>query len=231
MWDRNVNGKTLTFHLAGINNQNFLMRDEETGTYWQQISGRAVFGPLRGSQLQLVSSDESSLALWRQEHPDGLVLAPVDRFAAHYESADWEQHVGKLPTVVPVSANTLPAREIVLGVAIGQDARAFPQGKVLSQSPLADTVGGTPILFVVGPDGVSIRCFRRLLGGKSAEFFRDTTSPDWALLDAESGSRWNFAGCAVSGARQGACLEPIPAPKDYWFDWQLYHPSTTIYQH
>ena len=31
MWGRTVNGLTLTFHLAGINNQNFLMRDEETG--------------------------------------------------------------------------------------------------------------------------------------------------------------------------------------------------------
>jgi len=34
-----VDGLKLTFHLAGINSQNFLMRDEETGTYWQQISG------------------------------------------------------------------------------------------------------------------------------------------------------------------------------------------------
>ena len=35
---RDVAGRRLTLHLAGINNQNFLMRDEETGTYWQQIS-------------------------------------------------------------------------------------------------------------------------------------------------------------------------------------------------
>ena len=37
-----MSGLVLTFHLAGINNQNFLMRDEQTGTYWQQISGRAI---------------------------------------------------------------------------------------------------------------------------------------------------------------------------------------------
>jgi hypothetical protein len=55
VWGREVTGLTLTFHLSGINNQNFLMRDEQTGTYWQQIStywrqigGRAISGPLTG---------------------------------------------------------------------------------------------------------------------------------------------------------------------------------------
>ena len=32
MWESDVDGKRLTFHLAGINNQNFIMRDDETGT-------------------------------------------------------------------------------------------------------------------------------------------------------------------------------------------------------
>ena len=67
----------LTFHLAGINNQNFLMRDEETGTYWQQISGAAISGPLKGSQLTLVHSDELTLATWKSEQPEGTVLDDV----------------------------------------------------------------------------------------------------------------------------------------------------------
>jgi hypothetical protein len=32
VWTRQVDGITLTFRLAGINNQNFIMRDEETGS-------------------------------------------------------------------------------------------------------------------------------------------------------------------------------------------------------
>lgn len=58
MWSRAVNGRTLTFYLSGINDQNFLMRDRETGTWWQQITGRAIAGPLKGTQLQLVPSEE-----------------------------------------------------------------------------------------------------------------------------------------------------------------------------
>jgi hypothetical protein len=63
VWGREVGGLILTFHLAGINNQNFLMRDEQTGTFWQQISGRAISGPLAGRSLQLIPSDELTLGL------------------------------------------------------------------------------------------------------------------------------------------------------------------------
>jgi hypothetical protein len=29
---------------------------------------------------------------------------------------------------------------------------------------------------------------------------------------------------------QGRCLERIYTLKDYWFDWQHYHPNSGIYQ-
>jgi len=51
VWKRSVGGRVLHFYLAGINNQNFLMRDRETGTWWQQISGKAIFGKLQGESL------------------------------------------------------------------------------------------------------------------------------------------------------------------------------------
>ena len=45
------------------------MRDEETGTYWQQITGAAVSGPLAGRVLKLIPSDELTFALWKTEQP------------------------------------------------------------------------------------------------------------------------------------------------------------------
>ena len=54
MWETTIDGRTLHFHLAGINNQNFIMRDEETGSWWQQVSGEAMLGPLKGRRLKPV---------------------------------------------------------------------------------------------------------------------------------------------------------------------------------
>ncbi|MBA3256470.1 MAG: DUF3179 domain-containing protein [Pyrinomonadaceae bacterium] len=42
MWEATVDGRQLHFQLAGINNQNFIMRDEETGSWWQQVNGEAI---------------------------------------------------------------------------------------------------------------------------------------------------------------------------------------------
>ena len=70
-----MDGRTLTFRLIGINNQNFLMEDRETGSWWQQITGRAILGPLKGRQLTPVLHDEVTFGLWRREHPHGRVLA------------------------------------------------------------------------------------------------------------------------------------------------------------
>ena len=95
-----VDGRTLTFRLAGINNQNFLMRDEETGSFWQQISGKAISGPYRGRQLELRPADELTFSLWRSENPRGRVLRPVEEFASKYEDKDWDRKMRNRPTVV-----------------------------------------------------------------------------------------------------------------------------------
>ena len=89
MWERTVDGRVLNFHLAGINNQNFIMRDEETGSWWQQVSGKAIQGPLKGKQLAPVYNDEVSFAIWRAENPSTRVLKPDFEKKTWSLVADW----------------------------------------------------------------------------------------------------------------------------------------------
>ena len=228
-----MNGRDLHFYLAGINNQNFLMRDKETGSWWQQITGRAIYGPLQGAALKLVPSDELSFGQWRIESPSGQVLAPVAKYTKEYDS-NWEPDVAKLPVVISFPGTELKSRDIVIGLSINGAARAYPWDTFAKQSPVLDRVNGTPVLLVLGPDSKSFRVFISRIDGQDAEFFRqaDTSeNKDWALLDATTASQWNFQGCATSGPAQGKCLDRIFALKDYWFDWRNYHPDTTIYKH
>jgi hypothetical protein len=222
----------LHFYLAGINNQNFLMRDRETGTWWQQITGKALYGPLQGAALELILSDELSFGQWRSESPSGQVLAPVAKYTKEYDP-NWEPDVAKLPVVISFPGTELKSRDVVIGVAV-KGARAYPWETFAKQSPILDRVNGTPLLVVLGPDGKSFRVFVARIDGKDAEFFLQAEAPekkDWAMLDTTTASQWNFQGCAISGAAQGKCLDRIPALKDYWFDWRNYHPDTTVYKH
>ena len=225
------------FYLAGINNQNFLMRDRETGTWWQQITGKAIYGPLQGAALDLVLSDELTFGQWRTESPSGQVLAPVAKYTKEYDS-NWEPDVAKLPVVISFPGTELKSRDVVIGLTIDGAARSYPWETFAKQSPVLDRVNGTPLLLVLGPDGKSFRVFLRRIDGHDAEFFLQANSSadpaaqnkDWTLLDTTTASQWNFQGCATSGPAQGKCLARIPALKDYWFDWRNYHPDTTVYK-
>ena len=99
------------------------MRDEETGSFWQQITGAAIAGPLKGAQLSLVPQDELTFGLWKKEQPNGTVLAPLKRDQAKYEKATWESEIAKLPTVIHGTKGTLPDRETILGVSLSGAAR------------------------------------------------------------------------------------------------------------
>ena len=220
-----VDGRTLTFRLAGINNQNFLMRDEETGSWWQQVSGKALFGPLQGRILEPVMSDELTFAQWKQESPQGQVLAPSRKYQGKYED-NWEPEVQKLPTVIDFPGSGLKARDVVLGIEQNGESRAYPLETVLAQFPIQDRVGGETIVLLAGPDGKSVRAFKGRVNGAEVELYRSGER----LVDAGGGA-WDFKGCATAGPLRGQCLEQVSILKDYWFDWRNYHPNTSIYRH
>lgn len=230
-----MNGREFHFHLAGINNQNFLMRDEETGSFWQQVTGTAIAGPMKGAQLSLLAQDELSFALWKKEKPSGNVLAPLSLYSSKYEKATWETEIGKMPTVIHGTKGTLADRETILGVVSNGMARAYPISRLTSSSPvLQDVVGGEPIMLVLGPDHQSVRAFSRRVGADTLEFYARTevnANEPWTLLESTSLGEWGFDGCATTGKLKGACLSRVYALKDYWFDWQHYHPNSGIYRH
>ena len=205
------------------------MRDKETGSWWQQITGKAIYGPLKGAALELVPSDELTFGEWKSEVSVGQVLAPVKKDVKEYDSK-WEPEVAKLPVVISFPGTELKSRDVVVGLELGAAARAYPWATLLKQSPVVDRVQGTPLLIAVGPDGKSFRAFVSRVDGQDAEFFLQS-GKEWALLDTATASQWNFQGCATSGPSSGKCLDRIPALKDYWFDWRNYHPDTTVYKH
>jgi hypothetical protein len=241
VFQRTVNGIPLRFHLAGINNQNFLMRDEQTGTYWQQITGLAIAGPLAGHRLTLVSADELTFKLWKTEQPNGTVLNDVPRYVAEYAPENWDVRMAKAPTVISYTQAGLKARELMLGIHVFGASRAFPYAAVLKEKLIQDRIGSEPIMLVVGQDNRSVRVFRQRIAGlaETPQFYRiiDSKSDaqankmrsDALFMDAQTGSEWNFQGCAVAGKLKGACLDHVEVIKDYWFDWRNYNPQTTIY--
>jgi hypothetical protein len=225
-----VDGRTLTFRLFGINNQNFIMRDEETGSWWQQVSGEALHGPLKGRRLKPVLHDEISFAVFRAERPRGRVLRPLAKHAGDYEDWNWEKQMKKVPTVRGKDKDDpFEPRAVVVGVRIGETARAYPFPLLRRQSPVVDRLGGEPIVIVVGDDKKSVRVFKTTVDGRELTFARRAGVRPLQLVDAETASEWDFSGRAVAGPLLGQRLEKVRALKEYWFDWKTYNPQTGAY--
>lgn len=226
MWARTIQGKTLTFHLAGIHNQNFLMRDEETGSFWQQVTGECIAGPMKGAQLERVHNDELTVARFRVESPAGQVLLGEPGRMDSYER-DWEPGIDKLPTVVDTSDSPLPPRALVAGIVVGGQARAYEVSRLEAERVILDELANVPIVLWSG-GGRMLRAFDRRIDGRPL-LLAPTDAEH--LRDADTGSLWDFRGCAIEGphARSNACMVAVPVLWDYWFDWREYNPATSIH--
>jgi hypothetical protein len=233
VWEAIVGGRQLTFHLAGINNQNFIMRDEETGSWWQQVTGEAIHGPLKGERLRSVFHDELTFGLWKREKPKGRVLRPDEQVAraGKYAPANWEERMANVPVATSKGTDaSLEPRTLIIGLTINGASKAYPFDALLRQSPVLDDVGGVPIFIVVGDDKKSVRAYERLVDGRKLEFFVKPDASTLRLVDAETGSEWDFAGQATGGPLTGQGLKKISVLNDYWFDWKAYHPDTMLYK-
>jgi hypothetical protein len=152
------------------------------------------------------------------------VLQDVPQYASGYAKKDWDVRMKKAPTVLSYAQPGVVPRDLMLGIRAFGASRAFPYDKVIQQKLVQDHVGTEAVLLLVGSDNQSVRAFHARNAG---DFYR---TPDGFMMDAATGSRWNFQGCAVDGKSKGSCLEPLEVIKDYWFDWRHYNPDTTIYR-
>ena len=70
IFDRSVDNRTLSFELLPPEKALSIMRDRETGTVWDRLTGRAVEGPLCCIALERLPSHYAFWFAWSDYHPD-----------------------------------------------------------------------------------------------------------------------------------------------------------------
>jgi hypothetical protein len=232
VWETTVDERELHFELFGINNQNFIMRDQETGSWWQQVSGEAIQGPLKGKRLKLIGYEEVTFDLWKKEQSGGRVLAPDPEIAKKddYAGSDWEAKIAELPVVGKANPNDiLQPRDLIVGIEWKGKEKAYPFAALTKSRAIIDSIEATPILVLLGKDDLTVRAFEASLNGTTLSLFVKNEPAGETFLDVNTGSEFDFTGKAVSGPLTGKTLQRIPVLKDYWFDWKNYHPQTEVY--
>jgi hypothetical protein len=145
-----VDERSLTFGVSGLlYNSDVLLYDRETESLWSQISKTAVNGPLKGAQLVQLPLRHTTWEDWRQRYPETRVLSTRTGFAfidynrdpyAQYKNSD------QIWFSVSNSDRRLRRKDWVLGVTVGESAKAYPF-RIMEQttSPIHDRIGDTAV--------------------------------------------------------------------------------------
>jgi thiol-disulfide isomerase/thioredoxin len=71
-----VDGKILEFGVSGrLYKSDLVMYDRQTASFWSQIEGRAIIGPLAGTRLEYVPTEMILWQKWQERHSVAWVLA------------------------------------------------------------------------------------------------------------------------------------------------------------
>lgn len=200
-----IDGTRYTFDVAGLYNGLFVMADRQTGSVWTHFDGTVLNGPLANQNIRLEISllAQTTWADWVESYPETLVLDWYPEFASRYRDDLVPGRGGLGPQFQQTLLNwddRLPENELVLGVGIGEEFRAF----VLADfddglTAVHDTLADTPIVIFIDKSSNYGLAFVPQLDGELIEL----TAVDGTIND-NLGNEWDLNGTAVAGPNSGA---------------------------
>jgi hypothetical protein len=230
VYDACVDGRELTFGVSGkLADDDLVLYDRETGSEWKQSTGEAIAGDLEGERLAVLPAPMTTYGEFREAHPDGVVLQPVEGSTAaarDYDQSGYAADEEREGFGLAAMRGEGPPREwdredlapktVVLGVEVGDDAVGFPRPRVeAAGGVVTHSVGDTDVVVAATPDG--IHAFRSPgfeLRGRDGQLVGD-------------GAVWD----PVTGeSDDGGELERVPARRLYAFSWQDDHGPAAFYE-
>lgn len=219
--------------LEGLIGGNDVFKDRETGSRWQQATGKAISGPLQGLRLELYPFLRTTWGEWKDLYPQTLVLKPLPGYADRLPELNNVIRRTRLGTgPAPEGAfghdNRLRPRETVAGLELEGTAVAFPFSVLRNVRVVHRKVAGMPVLIVHQPASDTTTAFEAQVKDRILRF-RPVDDEASRLMDLESGSTWNAYGLCLSGSLKGSQLKPLALVAEFWFAWSEFHPKTEIY--
>ena len=223
-----VNGSNETFRLVGMDHFNAMFEDAATKSWWQQETGTAIAGPLKGTSLQEIPSKQLTLDAWLRKYPNSSVLQPDTVYTEEYKDlADFDKGAIKSDLEKRDSASW-QFKSWVVGIVYDKYAKAYDWNELVSKKMMQDSLPGLPVVLVLEKDTASFHVWNRNVNGDCLQFIKDDQTD--LLKDVNTQSTWNMDGLCLEGALKGQQLKFIQSYQEFWHSWKTFHPNTMRYQ-
>jgi Protein of unknown function (DUF3179) len=182
------------------------------------------------SVLVLVAANVAAAGSLRTDTTKALV--PLDEIISGGPPPDGIPAIDRPAFVAPAAADGwLGAKEPVIALELGGDARAYPLQILMWHEIVNDTVGGRVVTVTFCPLCNSALVFDRVVDGTTLDFGTSGKlyRSDLVMYDRQTHSLWaQMEGRAIVGAKAGARLGIVPATTIAYEDWKAAHPTGKV---
>jgi len=194
------------------------------------LSGVAFDGPRKGSALKPIPTIETDWGYWLKAYPKTVAYHMFDKYTAHKPpSAVTAESVA---TRGPIDRR-LPADERVIGISVGNSAKAYPVSLLATNPVIRDIVGGRELVVLWYASTRSAAIYEPRMEDENVparlKLEHNPQIPTAPFMDKETFSHWTIEGRAVEGPLKGKALVWLPGVQCKWFAWAAEYPETKIY--
>ncbi len=222
-----VNGRQESFRLVGMDHFNAVFEDATTKSWWQQATGVAITGPLKGEVLKEFPSSQMTLDAWLRQYPNSLVMKPDTTFMDHYFGLEDYDKGTMRSVLVRRDIASWQHNSWIVGVMTGFSSKAYDWNELLQKKIIQDSLDQLPILVTIENDSASFHVYDRRVDDSTLTF-RISGNKD-LLVDDETHSSWNMDGVCIRGSLLGKKLLPVQSYNEFWHTWQTFHQDAKIY--
>ena len=190
------------------------MIDMETSTLWSQVDGKAIQGPLIGSELTLFPSQHINFSQFKKSYPNGQLLKKPEKstHGSRYDSYFSDK------TKIGIfgrkeNFERMDAKALIYGVRTDDFQLAVSQDKLERDGYFVIEKVNPPIVIMYDENG------------KSARAYSVATVPT-----DSSGSITIVKGEIYVAGKPATAIEPVPLLTSFWFAWASFFPDSELIQ-
>jgi hypothetical protein len=158
-------------------------------------------------------------------------IVPLDKIRGGGPPKDGIPSIDNPKFVRLTESDFMSSSDIVIGLEINGEAKAYPLFILVWHEIVNDNVGGTPVAVTYCPLCFTNQVFKRIIDGQEVEFGTSGKlyNSNLVMYDRMTDSYWSQAlGLAITGKLSGQKLEIIPFDVISWVDWSSLHPETLV---